>query len=383
MAIPLHEPQITNFDIETVTDALRSQWVSTGGPYIDRFERELADFIGFKHAVAVCNGTAGLVLALEILRRKKGFDNGFCVLVPTLSFAATWNCVIQAGGIPVPVDTAPDSVNICASTVQKALNRYFKQENGLYLHKETNKPLLCAIPAHVLGWSSDLDAIAKLCNDLNLDLVEDAAESLGTYYNSGGHVGAHGACAVLSFNGNKILTTGGGGMVITNNPEFAKRAKHLSTTAKTNNLRFFHDEAGYNFRMVNILAALGVAQLSRLSDNLARKSEISRHISERLIGSNVALYKQDNCRANNWINTVRFPSNSLREVALNKLQASGFDCRPLWTPFHHLPYCSVRPSTGMDFTNSEAMWTTLLSLPSSPQLAMETVDRICDILLST
>lgn len=379
MGIPLHEPVITAADEQSVLASLRSQWVSTGGPYITQFEREMAQYAGFKYAVAVSNGTAGLVLALEVVKRSRHVTGGFHVLVPTLSFAATWNSVIEAGGHPVPVDTEKDCVGISLQTIQNVLLENFQQESGRLLHKVTRLPLIAILPAHILGWAYDLDQISTFCAEHSLDLIEDAAESLGTRYLDGKHVGAHGVCSVLSFNGNKILTTGGGGMLMTNNESIASRARHLSTTAKTDGLRFMHDEPGFNFRMVNVLAALGVSQLSRLDENLKRKRYIANLYADRLGQAKLKLYAQTNCHGNCWINTVVLPSYEIRETVLQHLQENGIDSRPLWAPFHRLPYCpSQNPAA---FPNAEEMWKTCLSVPSSPQLKDEQIEQICSLIV--
>lgn len=380
MGIPLHEPQITSADEAIVLEALRSQWVSTGGPFIGKFESQFAAFTGFQHAVSVCNGTLGLVLALEVVKRKRGIAGSYYVLVPTLSFAATWNSVIEAGGIPIPVDCSAEHVNMDVSALQRSIENLFVKKGSELVHRDDGRPLLAVLPAHILGWAGDMDAIRTICVSAGLSLIEDAAESLGSRYLDGKHLGHHGDCAVFSFNGNKILTTGGGGMLVTNDAAFAQRAKHLATTAKTDNLRFVHDEPGFNYRMVNVLAALGVSQLARLSENLARKQLIANLYKQSLSQTKATLYEQKNCKPNNWINTVVFESSDLRERSLEKLQNAGYDCRPLWTPFHRLTYCKLGTLSLTDFQNAEMFWSRLLSVPSSPQLEERQVLEICDII---
>jgi perosamine synthetase len=381
MKISLHEPRITQNDIALVVEALESQWVSTGGPFITQFESELAQYSGFKHGVAVCNGSAGLMLAIDLVRRERKITGAFHVIVPTLSFAATWNAVILSGGVPIPVDTAPGNVNISAASIELTLRSDFYSSGGRLVHNRTQLPLLSVLPAHILGWVHDMDKIAALCELNQLELIEDAAESLGTRYLDGSHVGQHGRCAVVSFNGNKILTTGGGGMLLTNDTPLAQRAKHLSTTAKIDNIRYVHDEPGYNFRMVNVLAALGVSQLGSLQSNIDKKRTINSWYRNNFKGSSIVLYEQDTCLGNNWLNTVQFTSNSGREKAMERLHQVGVDARPLWTPFHRLRYCEKSVLNQDGYPNADQVWQTFLSLPSSPDLTKSQVDHICEVVL--
>jgi len=378
--IALHEPKMNSEDEFFVLDALRSHWVSTAGPYVNQFEQEFAAYTGMKHAISVCNGTAGLALAVDCVARMRNVGKSYCVLVPTLSFAATWNAVIQAGGIPIPIDTAPSSVNMDLNQIKIALtNNFVKQSSGWH-HKTLGIPLLAVLPAHILGWACPSDEVKEFLDDAAIPMIEDAAEALGSRYLNGKHVGHHGLASVFSFNGNKILTTGGGGMLVTNDDVLAKRAKHLATTAKTDSLRFVHDEPGYNFRMVNMLAALGCSQLRRLDSNLALKAKIaSDYHNATSAMTAVTLYTQKNCNGNNWINTVTFSTEARRESCLADLNEHGIEARPLWTPLHLLPYYPKQSVLQDKFPNAEKCWKTMLSLPSSPQLTAVEFKKTIDI----
>ncbi len=216
--ISLHEPVFDETDESFVIETLRTAWVSTAGPFVDRFEQEFAEFVGMRHAISVCNGTLGLQLAIEVLRRSHAVTESFDVIVPTLTFIATANAVVHAGGYPIFADAAAESMNLCPHGTLDLVRRHydFNSKAQAWHSKTTGHRLLAVMPAHLMGWTCDMDAMRSICDELHLPLLEDAAEALGCYERDGTHVGHHGLAAVYSFNGNKILTTGGGGMVVTN-----------------------------------------------------------------------------------------------------------------------------------------------------------------------
>jgi perosamine synthetase len=371
----LHEPSFDSLDEACVLETLRSSWVSTGGPYVDRFEREFAAFVGAKHAVSVCNGTIAIQLMIEALALRQGVSEKFDVIVPTLTFIATGNAVVHAGGKPVFVDSAPGSLNMSVSAFEKILTERYEWQASLkkWTSRLDGSPLLAVMPAHIMGWTTDMQMLSESCQKHQIPLIEDAAEALGSYYNDGSHVGMTGACSAFSFNGNKILTTGGGGMIITNQPELAARLKHLSTTAKVDGLRFVHDEVGYNYRLVNILAALGCSQLQKLEGRLARKREIFAQYCESLAERPVKIYSQKNCRSNNWLVCAEFEEQAQMEITLQALNKNGIEARPLWTPLHRQPAYAQFQNSSETFPHAERMWHTVLSLPSSPQLDTEDI----------
>lgn len=379
--ISLHEPEFDRLDEQAVLETLRSAWVSTGGPKVSEFEAEFARYVGAKHAVSVSNGTVGLSLMLTTLARERGITGTFAVLVPNLTFIATANAVVHAGGVPTFFDTKPGSFNPGVEQIEIALLANFRTVNGTWLHKDSGIPLLAVMPAHIMGWCGEIEDIRNFCLNQGIDMLEDAAESLGSLLPNEQHLGRHGKASCFSFNGNKILTTGGGGMIVTDDDTFAKRLKHLSTTAKTDGLRFVHDEVGFNYRLVNILAALGCTQLQKLPARLARKKEIFDTYKASLNKfSQVRVYDEQLCISNNWLVNLIFETKSLREETLSALNEQGIQARPLWTPNHLQPaykgYQQSRPS----FPNSTEIWEKALSVPSSPQLSENDLSRICEII---
>jgi perosamine synthetase len=375
--ISLHEPRFSEEDERLVLETLRSTWVSTGGPYVDEFEKTVADFVGAKHAVSVVNGTVALQLALEVLKRKNNIRSNFDVIVPSLSFIATSNAVFHAGGNPVLVDCAPGSMNIAPDQVLSIIESFYRRDSaGHLISKKTGNVLLCIMPAHIMGWSCDMMRLSEIAGAFKLPVIDDAAEALGARYLDKSHVGSTSLAAAYSFNGNKILTTGGGGMLVTDDQEFAALAKHLSTTAKTDGLRYIHDQVGYNFRMVNILAALGVSQLRRLGDTLGKKRVIFDEYFEASRGHNYKIHRENFSVPNHWIINVVFPTEAHREKALKNLLEKKIQARPLWTPAHRLDFIGYQSRLTHDFPNADDIWRTALSLPSSPHLSTDEISMI-------
>jgi len=239
------------------------------------------------------------------------------------------------------------------------------------------------MPVHIMGWVAPMKELVALSVEFGISIIEDAAEALGVYDLSGSHIGKDGIASVFSFNGNKILTSGGGGMIVTDNDEFAAHLKHLSTTAKTDSLRFVHDEVGYNYRLVNILAALGFSQLKKLPGKLKRKKEIFDQYSRFLNNKDLNVYIQNNCVSNHWLVNVIFLNSEMRESALNLLIKNNIQARPLWTPCHLQPAYSKYKNNKYSVINTESIWKKTLSLPSSPQLTNSQIESISSIIVSS
>ncbi len=380
--IGLHEPLFDEEDEKLVLEALRSSWVSTGGPFVNQFEKEFAEFVGVKHAISVCNGTLGLQLSVECLKRKlKIFDN-FEILLPSLTFIATANAIVHAGGFPAFVDVEKNSFQMSPTCLKETLTTQYEYLNDekVWINKLTRRKLIAIMPVHIMGYLAPITELLNISLEFGIPIIEDAAEALGTYHLNQKHAGTDGLVAVFSFNGNKILTTGGGGMIVTNDDIFAAHLKHLSTTAKIDNLRFIHDEIGYNFRLVNILAAFGCSQLKKLQGRLKRKKEIFDLYSYDLCKENSYVYSQKDCISNHWLVNVIFKNSDLRDLALNSLIENGIQARPLWTPCHLQPAYSNYINEIILF-NSENIWKRTLSLPSSPQLSNEQIRGISTIIL--
>lgn len=379
--IALHEPRFTAEDEACVLEALRSTWVSTGGPFIDQFERDVASYVGTKYAVAVANGTIALHLVLEVLKLQSGISSHFDVIVPTLSFIATANAVFHAQGTPILVDCAPGSMNLDPHAVELLLNRFYERgDDGRLINRQTGNSLLCLLPAHIMGWCCDMQRLQALAQAYRLPIVEDAAEALGARYDDGRHLGQGTTVATFSFNGNKVLTTGGGGMLVTDDPDFARLAKHLSTTAKTDTLRYTHDQVGYNFRMVNLLAALGVAQLRRLPETLARKEAILTYYSQQMEGLPVEVHREKFNRPNNWLINLVFATETQREAVLDAATRRDIQMRPLWTPAHKLSFLTHINTLGQSFPYAEDIWSRTLSIPSSAHLTESELSQVMDVL---
>ena len=267
----LHEPEIAGREWEYVKECLDTGWVSTAGAYVDRFETMLADVTGVAHAVAIVNGTAALHAALALA----GVEAGDEVIVPTLTFVATANAVAYLGARPHFADSEEKTLGLDAAKLADHLERITDIQGGRCINTHTGRPIRAVICMHTFGHPVDLDVLTEVCRRFGLVLIEDAAESLGSYY-KGRHTGAWGRLSVLSFNGNKTVTTGGGGAILTNDADLARAARHLTTTAKMpHDWEFVHDQIGYNYRMPNVNAAIGCAQLERLGDFVERERRLT------------------------------------------------------------------------------------------------------------
>ena len=268
--IPLSVPCLGGNEWKYVKECLDTEWVSTAGKYVERFETDFRAYVGASHAVACVNGTAALQVALRIV----GVLPGDEVIVPTLTFIATVNVVKYLGGEPVFMD-CDDFYNIDFEKTVDFLQRHTEMKNGNTYNRLTGRRIAAVIPVHIFGNAARLPEFVAICRERNIRIIEDAAESIGTFYDAPDagkrHTGTIGDIGCFSFNGNKIITTGGGGMVVTNDPDFAEKAKYLTTQAKDDEVRYVHNEVGYNFRLTNVQAAIGVAQLELLPGYLETK----------------------------------------------------------------------------------------------------------------
>lgn len=364
---PLHAPEFRGREWEYVKDCLDTGWVSSVGAYVDRIERDLESFTGIAHAVAVSNGTA----ALDACFRLAGVESGDEVLTPTLSFVATANAITYRGATPHFVDSEQRTLGVDPSRLETHLQTVAKIEGGICVNTHTGRPIRALAVMHVFGHPADVDGLAEVAARWNLVLVEDAAEALGSRWN-GRHMGGFGRVAALSFNGNKIVTTGGGGAVLTDDAALAKQAKHLTTTAKVpHRWAFEHDEIGWNYRMPNLNAALGCAQLERLPDMLARKADLAGRYAAAFDGLHGARLLKPRVGAivNHWLNALILdrPDPITRDSLLETLNAAGYQARPLWTLMHRLPMYAGCPRD--DLPVAEALAARVINLPSSAALA--------------
>jgi len=361
--IALHEPNIGQRENELVSKCLASGWVSSVGEYISEFEQGLAKFTNSKHAIAVVNGTAALHLALHSVGVKPGDE----VLVPTLSFVATANAVSHCGAIPHFVDSDPETLGLDPLALREHLRANASLRDGELHNTSTGRRISAVVPMHTFGHPMQIEALIDVAKEFNLVVVEDAAESIGSYVGTT-HTGTFGRCGSLSFNGNKTITTGGGGAILTNDSGLAQRIRHLATTAKMpHDYEYIHDAVAFNYRMPNINAALGCAQLSRLDDFLSAKRVLAEKYSEGFSSARSMQFVAEphGTTSNYWLNTIRLnkPDLSLRDELLVAARASGYMCRPAWNLLHTLPMYESSPRAKLPVAQN--LWQSLINIPSS------------------
>ncbi|WP_266367083.1 LegC family aminotransferase [Tellurirhabdus rosea] len=329
--IPLCVPHLAGNEWAYIKDCLDTNWVSATGQYVNRFEKALAEYTGAAHAVAVSSGTTALHISLIV----SGIQPGDFVIVPNLTFVATANVVKYMGAHPLLCDIDPDTYLLDLDLLEEFLENETELRDGTAIHRATGRPVRALMPVHVLGNLFDMERMLALCERFHLILIEDTAEALGSFY-KGQHAGTFGRMGCLSFNGNKIITTGGGGIILTNNEADARRAKHLTMQAKASTLEYLHDEVGYNYRLVNILAAMGVAQMELLPDFVRRKQEINRFYEQAFAGLEGLRFQRLNegVSSNCWHVVVRTPR---RDELVQHLAQNGVESRPLWIPMNRLP----------------------------------------------
>lgn len=364
--VPLHAPEFKGPEWEFVKDCLDTGWVSSVGKYVDQFEQEVADLCGAKYGVAVVNGTAALQISMLV----GGVVAGDEVLMPALTFVATANAACHGGAIPHFVDSCPKTMGIDPKALRDYLAEIADCTGGQTINRKTGRRIAAIVPMHVFGHPVDMDALNDVARDYGLLVVEDAAESLGSTYKNR-PCGSLGDIATLSFNGNKIITTGGGGAIVTNNEDFAKRAKYLTTTAKVpHRWAFDHSEVAYNYRMPNINAALGCAQLTQLQDRIAQKRQLAQHYIAGFSDlKSVAVFQEpEHAQSNYWLNALILDPalSASRDDLLDALNAADLMCRPVWTLMHHLPMFTDCPRS--DLPVAEDLATRVINIPSSAHL---------------
>ena len=364
--LALHEPEFAGHEWDYVKECLDTGWVSSVGSYVDRFERDLAAFTQTRHAVATSNGTSALHICLLLAGVRQGDE----VLVPTLTFIATANAVSYIGATPHFVDSEAVSLGVDAAALDAYLREAAHIVDGDCVNRRTGARIRALVVMHVFGHPCDMDALAELAQRWKLVLVEDAAESLGSSYR-GRHTGNVGLVSALSFNGNKVITTGGGGAIVTNDAALAKRAKHLTTTARTSHRwNFLHDEIGYNYRLPNLNAALGCAQLERLPQMLARKRTLAERYRHAFEGVAQARFLAEPAygRGNYWLNTIVLDDAhaAQRDDLLQALNDAGYMSRPIWTLMHKLPMYEHCPRAPLD--TALRLERCVVNVPSSAKL---------------
>jgi len=361
--VALHEPRFAGNEWAYLKECLDSTFVSSVGKFVDRFEADLAAYTGAKYAVAVVNGTAALHIALKLA----GVESGDEVLIPALTFVATANAVAYCGATCHFVDSEEHTLGVDPHKLREHLMATTEQRNGVCVNRATGRVIRALVPMHTFGHPVELDCLLAVAHDFNLVLVEDAAESLGSYYH-GRHTGTFGRFGTLSFNGNKTITTGGGGAILTNDPELARTAKHITTTAKLpHRWAFVHDQIGYNYRLPNINAALGCAQLEQLPGFIEAKRRLFRRYQTAFAGiQGVAIVQEpEGCQSNYWLQTLLLAHDKAdqQEAILAASNDTGLMTRPAWTLINLLrPY---RGNPSMYLNVAESLQSRIINIPSN------------------
>jgi len=359
--ITLHAPQFRGNEKQYLLDTIDSTFVSSVGAYVDQFEERVAEYTGAKYAIATVNGTSALHIALKLA----GVESNTEVITQSLTFVATCNAIRYCQATPVFVDVDMDTMGLSPDSLAAFLDEHAElRDDGCCWNKISKKKITTCLPMHTFGFPARLDEISKICQQYHIALVEDAAESLGSYY-KGKHTGILGKTAAISFNGNKIITTGGGGMVLTNNAEIAKRAKHITTTAKVpHKWAFEHDEVGYNYRLPNLNAALGVAQMELLPDFLSGKRIIATAYQQWGSDNGVQFAQEPiNTQSNYWLNTLITEDIQARDEWLQQTNELGVMTRPAWTSMHQLEI--NKDALCADMSNTNHLYERLINVPSS------------------
>ncbi|MBO9731734.1 MAG: LegC family aminotransferase [Chitinophaga sp.] len=359
--IPLHAPYFGGNERKYVMDTLDSTFVSSVGEYVNRFERMMAEITGAKYAIAIVNGTAALHLALVLADVRHGDE----VITQPLTFVATANAISQAGGVPVFVDVDKDTMGLSPTALRTFLeNNTYINEEGVCINKTSGRRIVACLPMHTFGFPLRIDEVAEVCNAFHIKLIEDAAESLGSYY-KGAHTGTFGLMGTFSFNGNKTVTCGAGGAIITNDESVAHRAKHISTTAKIPHAwEFVHDEIAYNYRLPNITAALACAQLEQLNSFVENKRELASLYKNYFSEKGIPFVQEiPGGKANFWLNAILLNNREERDNFLAFANQQQVMCRPIWTLMTRLPmyeHCQKG-----DLMNAEWLEDRVVNIPSS------------------
>ena len=361
--IPLHEPKFFGNEKKYLNECIDSTFVSSVGKFVDRFELMVAEFTGAKYAVATVNGTAALHIALKLV----GVDKESEVITQPLTFIATCNAINYCGADPVFIDVDKDTMGMSPKSLSSFLEEQTVQKNGTCFNKITGRNVAAVVPMHTFGHPCKIEEIADICKQYNIALVEDAAESLGSYY-KGKHTGTFGKVSAFSFNGNKTITTGGGGMIVTDDESLANWAKHITTTAKVlHPYEYIHDEIAYNYRLPNLNAALGCAQMETLEAILNNKRQLTSEYADffQNQGINFANEPSD-AHSNCWLNAVVLQDKEQRDEFLKSLNDQGVMARPIWQLMNRLEMfkmCQIA-----DLSNSLWLEDRVVNIPSGVRL---------------
>ena len=364
----LHEPSFSQEEEKLVINTIKIKSVSSAGKYVSDFENKFKKFVKTDNAIAVVNGTQAIFISLKVCGVKKNDE----ILVPALTFVGTVNAIDYTGATPHFIDSNTRNFGIDAKKLENYLESITFRKNGKSYNKKTKRRIKAIIPVHIFGHACEIDRIISIAKKYNLKVIEDAAEAVGSYYKKK-HLGTFGDVGCFSFNGNKIITTGGGGMVVLKNKTLAKKIRHITTTSKIKHKwEYIHDEVGYNFRMPNINAALGLAQLKKINSFLKAKRKLFQmYYKELKYIKGVSMLKEPkNCRSNYWLQTLILDRNktSKKNLILKKLHENEIYCRPVWKLISELkPYKSCPK---MNLTGSKEIYKKSFNIPSSQDLVL-------------
>ncbi len=361
--LPLHEPVFFGNEKKYLNECIDSTFVSSVGKFVDQFEQMVAEYTGAKYAIATVNGTAALHIALKLVDTDENCE----VITQPLTFIATCNAISYCNAKPVFVDVDRDTMGLSPQSLKSFLVNETVQRDSVCYNKTTGKKITAVVPMHTFGHPCKVDEIATICDEHNIALIEDAAESLGSYY-KGRHTGTFGKMAAFSFNGNKTITTGGGGMIITDSEELAKHAKHLTTTAKVPHAyEYTHDEVGYNYRLPNLNAALGCAQMETLDTILKYKRELATNYGAFFKDQHIGFFKEPkDSKSNYWLNAIILQDNEQRDQFLKESNNNGVMTRPIWALMNRLEMFKGCQST--DLTNALWLEERVVNIPSGVKL---------------
>ena len=358
--IPLHEPYFAGNEKKYLNDCIDTTFVSSVGKFVDRFEKDIANFTGSKYAIATVNGTSALHIALQLA----GVEREDEVLTQSLTFIATCNAISYIGAHPIFIDVDKNTMGLSPEKLKQFLSEETIIKDEVCINKKTKRKIKAIVPMHTFGMPINIDDLKAVCEPYNIKIIEDAAESLGSYENHV-HTGTKGLAGTLSFNGNKTITTGGGGMILTNDEHLARKAKHITTTAKIPHCwDFNHDQIGYNYRMPNINAALGCAQLEKLPEILQNKRDLAKKYLDFFSNKSARFVTEpDNTSANYWLNAIVLENPNDRDEFLSATNDAGVMTRPVWKLMSSLPMFKKAQKGNLD--NSVWLEQRVINIPSS------------------
>lgn len=372
----LSGPNLGGNELKYVTECIQTEWVSSVGSYVTKFEEMLAERAGTKYAIATSSGTTALHTCLHML----GIEKGDYVIVPNVTFIASLNSIKYTGADPILMDVNEDTWQMDLVLLEEFLETQCVQQGETLTLKENKRPIKAIMPVHVLGNMCDMDKLTALCQKYNLTIIEDATEALGSTY-KGRHSGSFGKAGCFSFNGNKLITTGGGGMIVTDDEEFATRAKHITTQAKSDRMEYIHDEMGFNYRLTNVAAAMGVGQMEQLDKFLDAKHNMKEYYMSNLsgVGDITFQHVENEVNANWWLFTIR--TTKMRDL-LAALNAEKLQSRPFWVPMNQL----VMFKDDLYYHKSDIsnkIYGECISIPCSTNITEEQMSRVVSVIKET